>query len=237
MKPDAVRDSIRRIKQVTEKPFGVNLIPTSPDIRETMDILIEEKVRVASFGVGKPDYVIRRAKPAGILSIPTVGSVKQALKAQADGADAVIVQGTEAGGHNSMIGTTVLVPSITGKLDIPVIAAGGFCDARGLLSALALGAEAISMGTRFLVTKESAVSQKVKERYLQAEEKDTVVTPHITGTACRVLSNRLVEELSSVKSAIEHTRESLQAGVEKITRAFVDDDPEMVRSSPARLCG
>jgi len=237
MKPEKVRESIRQIKQETDRPFGVNLIPGSPDIEKTMDILIEEGVRVASFGVGKPDYVIQRAKPAGILSIPTVGSVKHALKAQMDGADAVIVQGAEAGGHSSMVGTMVLVPSVVDKLDIPVIAAGGFCDARGLIAALSLGAEGISMGTRFILTRESTVSQKVKEKYLEAEEKDTVVTAYITGTACRVLSNRLAVELESVKNAIDHTRESLQAGVEKITGAFRKDDPEMVPLVSGQVIG
>jgi len=237
MKPEAVRNAIREIKKLTSKPFGVNLIPESPNLAETLDVMIEEKVKVASFGVGNPEHVIRRTKPAGILSIPTVGSVKHAIKAEQDGADAVIVQGTEAGGHCSMVGTMVLVPATVDKVKIPVIAAGGFCDARGLIAAMSLGAEGISMGTRFILTKESMVSQKVKEKYLQSEEKDTIVTPHITGTRCRVLNNRLISELLRSGESVERSRESLRLGVEKISKAFADSDPEMVPLVSGQVIG
>ncbi|MDP2728006.1 MAG: nitronate monooxygenase, partial [Dehalococcoidia bacterium] len=188
-----LRRHIRETKELTDRPFGVNLIPDSPDLEQQLDIIVAEKVPVANYGIGDPKRIIERVKGAGIIAMPTVGALKHAVKAEQDGADAVIVQGTEAGGHSSRVATVVLVPLVVDHVRIPVVAAGGFADGRGLAAALALGAEGISMGTRFIATQESPVPPNIKQRILNATEEDTIVTGHLTGIRCRILKNKLAE--------------------------------------------
>ena len=201
MRPEELRQAIREIRSLTDKPYGVNFLPYHPEIDKMIDVMIEEKVPVASYGRGNPTHIIARTRAAGMLSIPTMGSVKHALKAQEDGADAVIIQGTEAGGHCSYVSTTVLLPKTVDAVKIPIVAAGGFCDGRGLVAALALGAQGISMGTRFIVTKECTVSEVIKQHFIKAGENDTVITDKVTGMRCRGLKNELIDmlEKQSVK--------------------------------------
>ena len=195
MKPAELRESIRKIREHTDKPFGVNILPEHPQAEEILDIMVEEKVVVASYGKGNPRRIIERCKPHGIFTMPTVGAVRHAIKAQRDGADAVIIQGTEAGGHTGYISTLVVLPLVAEAVEIPVVAAGGFCDGRGLVAALALGAEGIAMGTRFAITQECTMPMHVKQRYLNATENDTVITARVTGTRCRALNNKLTDLL------------------------------------------
>lgn len=216
MSKDELRQNIRTIRTITDKPFGVNFLATSPALDELIDVLIEEKVPVASYGRGDPQKIIERTKAHGIINMPTVGAVKHAMKVASYGADAVIIQGMEGGGHTSYISTLVLVPQVVASVKIPVVAAGGFCDGKGLIAALALGAEGIAMGTRFALTKESTIPDEVKQRYLHAEADDAVITAQVTGTRCRGLNNKLVETVEgrrrlalkeSVSSLFEITRE------------------------------
>ena len=197
MRPYELREAIRQIRDLTEKPFGVNFLPYHPEVDKMIDIMIEEKVPVASYGRGNPKHIIERTKAAGMFNIPTLGSVKHAMRAEQDGADAAIIQGTEAGGHSSYVSTTVLLPKTVDAVKIPIVAAGGFCDGRGLLAALALGAEGISMGTRFIATVECTVADNVKQHFLRSSENDTVITDKITGMRCRGLDNKLVRLLET----------------------------------------
>lgn len=188
-----LRKHIRIIRTMTDKPFGINLLATSPILDELLDVMIEEKIPVTSYGRGDPKKIIERTKPLGIINLPTIGAEKHALRVEEYGADAVIVQGMEGGGHTSYVSTLVLIPQVVASVKIPVVAAGGFSDGRGLVAALALGAQGISMGTRFALTKESTVPDKIKQIYLRANGEDTVITEQVTGTRCRGLENKLVK--------------------------------------------
>lgn len=153
MSPGELRENIRQIKGLTDEPFGVNFMANNPRIDDLLDVIIEEKVPVVSYGKGNPQRVLERTKPHGVVNIPTMGAVRHAVRAEQDGADAVIVQGTEAGGHTGFVTTLILVPLVASKLRIPVVAAGGIGNGGGLVAALALGAEGISMGSRSLLQR------------------------------------------------------------------------------------
>jgi NAD(P)H-dependent flavin oxidoreductase YrpB (nitropropane dioxygenase family) len=187
--------AIKEVKARTERPFGVNLRADAEDAPRRVALLIEEKVRVASFALAPREEMIRRLKGNGVVVIPSVGAARHAEKVASWGADAVIVQGGEGGGHTGGVATTLLLPSVLDAVDIPVIAAGGFFDGRGLAAALAYGAAGVAMGTRFLLTKESTVPDAVKDVYLRRGLIDTVVTRKIDGLPHRVLRTELVDAL------------------------------------------
>jgi NAD(P)H-dependent flavin oxidoreductase YrpB (nitropropane dioxygenase family) len=187
--------AIRDVKQRTANPFGVNLRADQPDIDDRIELLIRERVRVASFAQAPSRDTIARLKDAGLVTIPTIGARRHAEKVAQWGVDAVIAQGAEGGGHTGSVPTSLLLPQVVDTVDIPVIAAGGFTDGRGLVAALAWGAEGVAMGTRFLLTKESTVPDAVKEIYLGKAVTDTVVTKAIDGFPQRVIRTELVDEL------------------------------------------
>jgi NAD(P)H-dependent flavin oxidoreductase YrpB (nitropropane dioxygenase family) len=193
--PDSLRQDIQRVRALTDKPFGANLIFGSPGFEKQAEVLIQSRVALICHSRGNPKWLIDAAKGEDIRIMAMIGSLKHATRAEQDGAHAVMVQGSEAGGHVGEVSTMVLLPLVAGKVKIPVVAAGGFCDGHGLAAALALGAEGIAMGTRFAVTKESPLPDSVKRRYLEASENDTVVTPSITGTRLRVIDNRFTRML------------------------------------------
>jgi len=193
MSADKLRQNIKTIRGMTDKPFGVNLLATSPIFDELIEVMVEEKIQVASYGRGDPQKIIEHTKAYGIFNMPTVGAVKHALRVEGYGADAVIIQGMEGGGHTSYISTLVLLPQVVASVKIPVVAAGGFCDGKGLIAALALGAEGISMGTRFALTEESTIPDEIKQLYLLSTGDDAVITTRVTGTRCRGLENKLVK--------------------------------------------
>src|SRR5205085_12433562 len=174
---------------------GVNMRADQPDINERAELLIAEGVRVASFAMAPKKDVIKKLRRGGVLVIPSIGAKRHAEKVAAMGVDAVLVQGGEGGGHTGSVPTTLVLPQVVDTVDIPVIAAGGFCDGRGLVAALAYGAQGIAMGTRFLLTRESPVADSVKRRYLEASVLDTVVTTEIDGVPQRVLRNGPVADL------------------------------------------
>jgi len=184
-------DLRQRIRQIRSnaggKPFGVNITPMRPGFREHIRIMVEEKVVAWSSGLRDPFAMAGITRPENVIYIPTVGSVEQAIKVEKAGADAVIVQGWEGGGHAGRIATTVLIPEVVSAVKIPVIAAGGFCDGKGLVTALALGAEGIAMGTRFAMTRESPAPDKVKAEYLKAIDSDTVLSTIWDGLPMRVI--------------------------------------------------
>ncbi|GAA4616209.1 nitronate monooxygenase [Actinoallomurus liliacearum] len=190
---DALSAAIREVRERTTAPFGVNLRADATDAGQRIDLLIEEGVRVASFALAPRPELIARLKDAGVVVIPSVGARRHAEKVAAWGADAVLVQGGEGGGHTGPVATTLLLPQVVDAVDIPVIAAGGFFDGRGLAAALAYGAAGVAMGTRFLLTSDSSVPEAVKRVYLGMTE--TVVTRQVDGMPHRVLRTDLVDSL------------------------------------------
>ncbi|WP_078113608.1 nitronate monooxygenase family protein [Gordonia sp. IITR100] len=194
--------AIAKTKSLTDKPFGVNMRADATDAPERIDLLIREGVKVASFALAPKPELIAKLKDNGIVVIPSIGAAKHAVKVASWGADAVIVQGGEGGGHTGPVATTLLLPSVLDALsakgiDMPVVAAGGFFDGRGLAAALAYGAQGVAMGTRFLLTSDSAVPDSVKQEYLARGLGDTVVSVKVDGMPHRVLRTPLVEALES----------------------------------------
>ncbi|GAA3791254.1 nitronate monooxygenase [Streptomyces coacervatus] len=195
MTVDRLREAIREVKSRTGAPFGVNLRADASDAGDRVRILIEEGVRVASFALAPSAELIAELKEAGVVVIPSIGARRHAEKVAAWGADAVIVQGGEGGGHTGEVATTVLLPQVVDAVRIPVVAAGGFFDGRGLVAALAYGAAGIAMGTRFLLTSDSTVPDAVKARYLAATVRDITVTTAVDGLPHRMLRTELVDSL------------------------------------------
>ncbi|MFC4004775.1 NAD(P)H-dependent flavin oxidoreductase [Prauserella oleivorans] len=194
---DELAAAIAEVKKRTDKPFGVNLRADAEDAGRRVDLLIAEDVRVASFALAPREEMIAKLHDHGVLVIPSVGAVRHAEKVASWGADAVIVQGGEGGGHTGAVPTTLLLPSVLDAVDIPVVAAGGFHDGRGLAAALAYGAAGVAMGTRFLLTKDSTVPDEVKRYYLAQSVSATVVTRRVDGLPHRVLRTDLVDRLES----------------------------------------
>jgi NAD(P)H-dependent flavin oxidoreductase YrpB (nitropropane dioxygenase family) len=190
---DALRTAITAVKERTDAPFGVNLRADAPDAAERIGLMIAGGVRVASFALAPRQDMIARLKDAGLVVIPSVGARRHAEKVAQWGADAVIVQGGEGGGHTGPVPTSLLLPQVVSAVDIPVIAAGGFFDGRGLVAALAYGGEGIAMGTRFLLTADSPVADQVKQIYLGMTLTDTVVTTRVDGVPHRVLRTPLID--------------------------------------------
>ena len=197
MTTDRLRDAIREVKSRTREPFGVNLRADAADAGDRVRIIIEEGVRVASFALAPSAELIAELKEAGVVVIPSIGARRHAEKVAAWGADAVIVQGGEGGGHTGEVATTVLLPQVVDAVDIPVVAAGGFFDGRGLVAALAYGAAGVAMGTRFLLTSDSTVPDAVKAAYLTATVKDVTVTRAVDGLPHRMLRTELVDALEN----------------------------------------
>jgi NAD(P)H-dependent flavin oxidoreductase YrpB (nitropropane dioxygenase family) len=197
MDMDELRMALKELQDRTDKPFGVNLRADQPDIVDRCDLLVKERVRVASFAMAPRRELVKRLKDGGIVVIPSIGAKRHAEKVAEWGVDAVLVQGGEGGGHTGSVPTTLLLPQVVDAVDIPVIAAGGFFDGRGLVAALAYGAVGIAMGTRFLLTRESQVPQAVKDVYLAKTVNDTVVTTQVDGWPHRVLRTSFVDHLEN----------------------------------------
>ncbi|GAB3723785.1 nitronate monooxygenase [Amycolatopsis oliviviridis] len=194
---DELAAAIKEVKSRTSRPFGVNLRADAEDAGRRVELLVTEEVKVASFALAPKKDMIARLKDNGVLVVPSVGAARHAEKVAGWGADAVIVQGGEGGGHTGGVATTLLLPSVLDAVDIPVVAAGGFFDGRGLAAALAYGAAGVAMGTRFLLTKESTVPDEIKQAYLARDLNGTVVTRKVDGMPHRVLRTELVDALES----------------------------------------
>jgi NAD(P)H-dependent flavin oxidoreductase YrpB (nitropropane dioxygenase family) len=206
MSYDELAHAISEVRSRTPNPFGVNLRADATDAAERIDLMAREGVRVASFALAPKKDLIKRCKDHGMVVMPSIGAKRHAEKVAEWGVDAVIVQGGEGGGHTGQVPTTVLLPQVVDAVDIPVIAAGGFFDGRGLVAALAYGAEGIAMGTRFLLTSDSAVSREVKQVYLDKGVADTVVTTEVDGVPHRVLRTEFVDELLRSRALGRMTR-------------------------------
>ena len=182
---EVVRDEIRKTKELTDKPFGVNIMLLSPHAEEIARLVVEEKVPVVTTGAGNPGPYMKQWKEAGIIVIPVVASVALAKLMQRAGADAVVAEGCESGGHIGETTTMALVPQVADAVQIPVIAAGGIGDGRGLAAAMMLGADGVQMGTRFLVSRECVIHDNYKKKVLKASDIDTAVTGRSTGHPVR----------------------------------------------------
>jgi len=196
---DQLKTSIAEVKSRTTKPFGVNLRADSADVQDRISLMIDEGIKVASFAQAPKPELISRLKDAGVVVIPSIGAKRHAEKVLEWGVDAVLVQGGEGGGHTGSVPTSVLLPQVVDAVAgrVPVIAAGGFFDGRGLIAALAYGASGVAMGTRFLLTSDSSVPQTVKDYYLSRGVLDTVVSVQVDGVPHRVLRTELVNQLES----------------------------------------
>jgi NAD(P)H-dependent flavin oxidoreductase YrpB (nitropropane dioxygenase family) len=197
MSPQEVDAAIRKIKSQTDRPFGVNFHMFQPGAKEIVDLIIQHKVRACSYGRGPDASTIKKLRDGGVVCMPTVGALKHVKKAIQLGANAVVVQGGEGGGHTGSVASSILLPQVLDAVQVPVVAAGGFRDGRGLAAALAYGADGIAMGTRFLLTKESPVPEATKARYIAAEPADMVVSEKLDGLPQRMLLNEILKELEN----------------------------------------
>lgn len=191
---DVIRQEIRKVKELTDKPFGVNVMLLSPYAEEVAHVVAEEGVKAVTTGAGNPEKYMEMWKNAGIKVIPVVASVALAKRMERCGADAVVAEGMESGGHIGSLTTMALVPQVVDAVDIPVIAAGGIGDGRGFAAAMMLGAEAVQMGTRFVAAEESIVHQNYKDRIIKAKDIDSQVTGMSTGHPVRSLRNQMTRE-------------------------------------------
>lgn len=235
--PDQMRQEIRRVRELTDKPFGVNIISLHPQIDQILKVLIEERVLVATYGTGNPKKIIETLKPGGVMSFPVVPTVQAALRAAADGADGVIVSGCEAGGHVGAISSLPLIPQARDAVKIPLVAAGGIADGRGMAAAFALGAEGIQMGTRFIVTRESPAHPNIKQKILSAKIEDTVVTGNITGLPVRVLRNQMAAQFLQMEQTGKSKMEMALFGSGKMQLAFVQGDAEQGSVMSGQVAG
>lgn len=195
--PPEVDAAIARVQELTQRPFGVNFLMDAPGADVITDAIIARGVRAAGYNRAPDAKLIGRLKDAGVACVPTCGAERHAVKAQQLGADAIVVQGGEGGGHTGSVPTSILVSQAADAVDVPVIAAGGFRDGRGLVAALAFGAAGIAMGTRFLLTAESPVPKPTTDRYLAAGVFDVVISHEIDGLPQRMVVNELVKELET----------------------------------------
>lgn len=223
---DYLREEVRKAKKLTEKPFGVNIMLLSSNADEVAQMVCEEGVKVVTTGAGLPGKYMEMWKSHGIKVMPVVASVAVAKRMVRSGADAVIAEGTESGGHVGELTTMVLVPQIVDAVEIPVIAAGGIADGRGMAAAYMLGASGVQMGTRFLVANECNIPEAFKEKVLNAKDIDTVVTGRPTGHPVRVLKNKLSRQFLALEKEAAPLEEYEKLGKGALSRAVVDGDVE-----------
>lgn len=221
---DIVREEIRKCKDLTDKPFGVNIMLLNPNADEVADIVIEEGIRAVTTGAGNPSKYMKKWKDAGVKVMPVVASAAMAVMMERAGADAVIAEGTESGGHIGSTTTMCLIPQVADAVSIPVVGAGGIADGRGMAAAFMLGASAVQMGTRFVAAAESIVHQNFKDKIIKAKDIDSTVTGMSTGHPVRCLRNKMTKEyLQMEKEGVELMElEKLTLG--SLKRAVIDGD-------------
>ena len=219
-----VREQIRKVKERTEKPFGVNIMLMSPYADEVAKVIVEEGVKVVTTGAGSPEKYMKMWKEAGVKVIPVVATVALAKRMERCGADAVVAEGSEAGGHIGENTTMVLVPQIADAVSIPVIAAGGIADGRGVAASLMLGASAVQVGTHFVVTKESVVHENYKKCIIKAKDIDSKVTGRSTGHPIRVLRNQMTKEYLRLEKEGASFEELEKLTLGALRKAVVEGD-------------
>lgn len=219
-----VAEQIRQMKKHTDKPFGVNLMLMNPQADEIADLLAKEKIPVITTGAGNPSKYMESWKATGAKVIPVIASVALARLMERGGADAVVAEGTESGGHIGSATTMTLVPQVVDAVNIPVIAAGGIADARGFAAALMLGASGVQMGTRFVATKESIVHENYKEKLMKAKDIDSEVTGRSTGHPIRVLRNKMTREYLRMEKEGASLEELEKMTLGALRKAVVEGD-------------
>lgn len=224
---DVVRNQIRKARELTDKPFGVNVMLMNPSTDEIMEMLVEEKPAVVATGAGNPGKYMEALNGAGIKVMPVIASVAMAKRMEKLGADAVIAEGTEAGGHIGELTTMVLTPQVVDAVSIPVVSAGGYADSRGTRAAFALGADGIQVGTRFLCSTECMAHENYKNAVLKAKDRDAVVTGRSTGAPVRALKNKLTKEYQRLEKEGAPFEEIEALGIGGLRRAFQEGDTEM----------
>lgn len=222
--PEVVRHQIKKVRELTDKPFGVNVMLMSPDAPKVAQVVAEEKVKAVTTGAGNPAAYMEIWKNAGIKVIPVVAGVAMARLMEKAGADAVVAEGTESGGHIGSATTMTLVPQVVDAVNIPVIAAGGIGDGRGFAAAMMLGAKAVQMGTRFIVAKESIVHENYKERVIRAKDIDSEVTGRSTGHPIRVLRNKMTREYLKLEAEGVELEELERLTLGSLRKAVIDGD-------------
>lgn len=221
---DIVRKEILKAKELTDKPFGINIMLMSPHSEEIAHMICEEKIAAVTTGAGNPAKYIPMWKESNITVIPVVPSVALAIRMERAGADAVICEGTEAGGHIGELTTMVLVPQIVDAVSIPVIAAGGIADGRGIAATFMLGASGVQVGTRFLVAEECTVHENYKDMVLKSKDTDTMVTGRSTGHPVRVIKNRLARDIVALEKANEDIEKIEKLATGSLRAAAVEGD-------------
>ena len=222
-----VRDQVRRAKYLTSKPFGVNVMLLCPNLDEIMEVIRQERVAVVTTGAGNPGKYVPGLKETGTRVIPVVSSVALAKRLIRSGVDALIAEGMESGGHVGELTTMALVPQIVDAVDVPVIAAGGIYDGRGMAAAMALGAVGVQMGTRFMCAAECIIHQNIKNMVIKSKDRDTVVTGRSTGHPVRVLRNKLSRMFVEMEENCLPSEELNKLGVGALKVAMVDGDVNM----------
>ncbi len=226
MEPDLLRENIRKAKAITSNPFGVNLMLMRPDVEEQINVCIEEGVKVITTGAGNPGAFMDRLKAANIKVIPVIPTVKLAERMEKIGADAVIVEGMESGGHVGTITTMALLPQIVNAVNIPVIAAGGIASGKQFLAALSMGAEAVQCGTIFLTAKECLIHQNYKNAILKAKDRSTVTTGNFTGHPVRVIETKLAKEMLELEKNGAPKEKIEELGRGSLRNAVIEGDVE-----------
>ena len=225
--PEIVREEIKKCKELTDKPFGVNVMLLNPNADEVAKIVVEEGVKVVTTGAGSPSKYMKMWKEAGVVVIPVVASVAMAKMMERAGADAVVAEGMESGGHIGSITTMALLPQVADAVSIPVIGAGGIADGRGFAAAFMLGAEAVQMGTVFVAAKESIVHDNFKAKIVKAKDIDSVITGTSTGHPVRCLRNKMSKEYLKL--------EKLTLG--SLKRAVIDGDTDTGTLMAGQIAG
>ncbi len=221
---DVVRSEIRKCKELTDKPFGVNIMLLNPNADEVAQIVVEEKVKVVTTGAGNPSKYMDLWKANGVIVIPVVASVALAKMMERAGADAVVAEGMESGGHIGATTSFALIPQVVDAVSIPVIAAGGMADGRGVAAAMMLGAEGVQMGTRFVASKESIVHANYKEKILKAKDIDSTVTGNSTGHPVRCIRNKMTNEYSRLEKEGVDFMELEKLTLGSLRRAVMEGD-------------
>ena len=233
-----MRDQIRKVKEQTDKPFGVNIMLMSPHAADIAQVVLEEKVPVVTTGAGNPGKYIPDWKAAGITVIPVIASVSQAIRMERAGADAVVAEGCEAGGHIGELTTMALTPQIVDAVSIPVLTAGGVADGRGIAAAFMLGAEGVQAGTRFLAAEECNIHQNYKQAVLDCKDIGTTVTGRTTGSPVRCIKNKLAREIVAMeKNAKADQAEMEQMLTGSLRAAVVDGDDKMGSLMAGQVAG
>jgi enoyl-[acyl-carrier protein] reductase II len=232
-----LRDQIRKTREQTKKPFGVNLYLPSPYIKEQINLVLNEKVSVVVLGAGNPEEYLPLLRKAGLKVMPVISNVNMAKRLEIAGVDALVAEGSEAGGHIGTTGTMTLIPEVTREVGIPVVAAGGIADGRGLAAALALGAEGIQMGTRFICSDECLAHPAFKQKILKSQDGSTVITGTISGDRVRCLANAFTRDFLSLEKAGATLEELEMVSHGRLFKGIVEGDIEEGWLMAGQSCG